>query len=139
MIRFPDYLDVMQKAYRSETDSITDIENQYINTNHAVVGYYVAKSWNLPNYLCLAIHEHHNTEQVFAQEGGDGKKKTLLAILKMAEHICGNHRLLGNCSEDLEWRRIEQQVLIYVGLSQYDFTGLSEQVHDMGLGSDTYY
>ena len=59
MMRFPNYPDVMIEAYSRTNERIVDIENAMINTNHAVVGYYVGKSWNLPAYLCEAIHEHH--------------------------------------------------------------------------------
>lgn len=138
MMKFDNYLDVMQQSYNAATErEITTTENILLKTNHAVVGYYVAKSWNLPTHICQAIHEHHNIEKVFAEEG-QGDKKTLLATLKMAEHICGNYRTLGCQSIDEEWQRIEETILIYVGLSQYDFSGLKEQVYDLGLGQGGY-
>ncbi|MGH1371780.1 MAG: HDOD domain-containing protein [Cellvibrionaceae bacterium] len=139
MMRFDNYPDVLVEAYAKECARMIDIENEELKTNHAVVGYYVAKSWNLPGYLCEAIHEHHTIEKVFTQEDADPTKKTLLAVLKMAEHICGTHRILGNCDTDFEWTRIEDLVLIYVGMSQYDFASLKQQIHEMGLGSGDYY
>ncbi len=133
-LRFSHYFDVLQSAYEQSTTTITEIENQMLSTNHAVVGYYVGKSWNLPLYLCRAIHDHHNVEKSFADDKADPTKKTLLAILKMAEHICGNYSILGNQQEDFEWQRIEQLILEYVGLSSYDFESLKYQIIDMGLG-----
>lgn len=138
MMKFDNYLDVVQQSYGSAAErEITATENILLKTNHAVVGYYVAKSWNLPAHICRAIHEHHNIEKVFAEEG-QGEKKTLLATLKMAEHICGNYRTLGSYNTDGEWQRIEETILIYAGLSQYDFSGLKEQVYDLGLGQIGY-
>jgi len=139
MMRFKNYAEIMQDAYSDPEVSITECENRHISTNHAVVGYYVAKSWNLPKYLCTAIHQHHNVEQAFKDERDDGQKKTLLAILKMAEHICGNCRIIGNQNEDYEWQRIEEQLLLYVGLSAYDFGTLKQQIYDMGISSGSYY
>ena len=139
MMRFDNYPEVLAKAYARESARVIDVENDEFHTNHAVVGYYVAKSWNLPAYLCEAIHEHHTIEKIFAREQANPAKKTLLAILKMAEHICGTHRILGNCDQDYEWQRIAETVLIYVGMSEYDFASLTQQIHEMGLGSGDYY
>jgi HD-like signal output (HDOD) protein len=111
-----------------------DTENRLLNTNHAVVGYYTAKSWRLPLHLCEAIASHHNALAIFTDETSrDGQLKTLLAILKMAENTCASHRVLGNQEEDHEWQSIEQLVLEYVGLSQYDFENLRESIRDLGM------
>lgn len=139
MLRFDNYPEIMQEAYAQSEQRISDIENNAFSTNHAVVGYYVAKSWNLPKYLCEAIHEHHNCLKVFADDNADPRKKTLLAALKMAEHICGNHRIVGNCPEDYEWQEIGETILLYVGFGEYDFQNLKDQITEMGLGSSSYY
>jgi len=139
MMRFKGYPDVMRAAYAQDAVRIIDIENTEINTNHAVVGYYVAKSWNLPDYLCHAIHDHHNIDRVFACDDGEAQKKTLLAILKMAEHCCGNARTLGDQDEDFEWNAIGEDILLYSGLSQYDFESIEQQIRELGLGGSSYY
>ncbi len=133
--RFPHYMSVLEEAYASATDErrVVDTENRLLNTNHAVVGYFTAKSWNLPLHLCEAIASHHNALAIFSEDASrDAQLKTLLAILKMAEHICASHRVLGNQAEDHEWQSIEQLVLEYVGLSEYDFENLRESIRDLG-------
>ena len=133
--RFPDYMVVLEEAYANATDErrVVDTENRLLNTNHAVVGYFTAKSWNLPLHLCEAIASHHNALAIFTEDSSrDAQLKTLLAILKMAEHICASHQVLGNQSDDHEWQSIEQLVLEYVGLSEYDFENLRESIRDMG-------
>lgn len=133
--RFPDYMVVLEEAYASASGEcrVVDTENRLLNTNHAVVGYFTAKSWNLPLHLCEAISSHHNALAIFREEAGcDAQLKTLLAILKMAEHICESHRVLGNQPDDHEWQSIEQLVLEYVGLSGYDFENLRESIRDLG-------
>ena len=133
--RFPHYMTVLEEAYASASDErrVVDTENRLLNTNHAVVGYYVAKSWNLPLHLCEAIASHHNALAIFRDESGDAQLKTLLAILKMAEHICASHKVLGGQAFDHEWQCIEQLVLEYVGLSEYDFEMLRESIRDLSL------
>lgn len=133
--RFPNYMAVLEEAYASATDErrVVDTENRLLNTNHAVVGYFTAKSWNLPLHLCEAIASHHNALAIFTEDASrDAQLKTLLAILKMAEHICASHRVLGNQADDYEWQSIEQLVLEYVGLSEYDFESLRECIRDLG-------
>ncbi|RYZ85556.1 MAG: HDOD domain-containing protein, partial [Moraxellaceae bacterium] len=65
MVRFKNYLDIQFEAYGRDDQAITTTENDFIRTNHAVVGYYIGKSWNLPRYLCEAIHEHHQVDKTF--------------------------------------------------------------------------
>lgn len=133
--RFPDFMTVLEEAYYSAGSElrVVDSENRLLNTNHAVVGYFTAKSWNLPQHLCEAIASHHDALAIFSDDSGrDAQLKTLLAILKMAEHICASHRVLGNQAEDHEWQSIEQLVLEYVGLSDYDFEHLRESIRELG-------
>jgi len=110
MTRMKEYPAMLEEAYARD-QPITTTENTLINTNHAVVGYYVGKSWNLPRHLCEAIHEHHQTERAFANETADPKKKTLLVILKIAEHICGTFKVLGGQEVDHEWERVREMGL----------------------------
>ena len=137
--RIKNYSEVIQRAYACNYRRITETENEEINTNHAVVGYYIAKSWNLPGYMCEAIHEHHHVAKALNDEHGDSKKKTLLAILKMAENCCSAYRTLGGSTEDHEWGGIKDAVLIYCGLTEYEYSALKEQISEMGLGNTDYY
>jgi HD-like signal output (HDOD) protein len=138
MGRFKNYPQVQIESYARPNTSITTTENSLINTNHAVVGYYIGKSWNLPRYLCEAIHEHHQVDKTFADDKADAKKKTLLSILKMAEHICASYKTLGKQDVDYEWERVSDAILIYTGLSRYEFENITALVLEMGLGNTDY-
>ncbi|QLF92982.1 HDOD domain-containing protein [Pseudomonas sp. ABC1] len=134
--RFPNYMEVLEESYACADEGvrIVDTENRLLNTNHAVVGYFTAKSWNLPRHLCEAIANHHNALSIFQDESArDAQLKNLLAILKMAEHICKCYRVLGNQKEDHEWLAIEALVLDYVGLTEYDFQLLRENIRELGV------
>lgn len=99
-----------------------------------MVGYYTAKSWRLPEHVTNAIANHHNALAIFSDESTrNSQLKNLLAILKMAEHICASHRVLGGESEDREWNAIAPLVLDYVGLSDYDFETLRENIRELGV------
>ncbi|MCP1466065.1 HD-like signal output (HDOD) protein [Pseudomonas sp. S3E17] len=133
--RFPNYMTVLEEAYANAGPDcrVVDTENNAFNTNHAVVGYYTAKSWRLPEHVTDAIANHHNALAIFSDETSRNPQlKNLLAILKMAEHICSSYRVLGNQSVDHEWNAIGHLVLDYVGLSDYDFESLKLSIRELG-------
>ena len=133
--RFPNYMTVLEQAYANAGAEcrVVDTENRTFNTNHAVVGYYTAKSWRLPEHVTHAIANHHNALSIFSDESArNSQLKNLLAILKMAEHICASYRVLGNQTEDHEWDSIGHLVLDYVGLSDYDFENLKQTIRELG-------
>jgi len=135
MQRFDNYLQVMEESYAHPELRVVDVENQQLNTNHAVIGYYTAKSWNLPKVLCDVVAEHHSATRYFTSEHQkDSEGKTLLAILKTAEHICSNYRILGGQSEDAEWAAISTEVLTYLGLGEYDLEQMTENFAELGIG-----
>ena len=133
--RFPNYMAVLEEAYANAGPDcrVVDTENNAFNTNHAVVGYYTAKSWRLPQHVTDAIANHHNALAIFSDESSRNPQlKNLLAILKMAEHICSSYRVLGNQTVDHEWNAISHLVLDYVGLSDYDFESMKLSIRELG-------
>lgn len=134
MQRFENYLTVMEESYSGNYERVIDLENEKFNTNHCVIGYYTSKSWNLPTLICQVIAEHHNTQRIFSEKDGrNQQQKTLLAILKVAEHICGNYRIFGHQESDTEWDSSEADILEYLGLSTYDIDELKENLADLGI------
>jgi len=114
---------------------VVDTENRTFNTNHSVVGYFTAKSWRLPEHISSAIANHHNALAVFREESSrnaQSQLKHLLAVLKMAEHICASYRVLGNQGVDHEWNAVGPLVLDYIGLSEYDFENLKQNIRELG-------
>ncbi|MFZ2290632.1 MAG: HDOD domain-containing protein [Halopseudomonas yangmingensis] len=135
--RFDNYIDVLETSYHSPGKRIVDVENLHLNTNHAVVGYFTAKSWLLPPHLCEAIANHHNARQLFIEDRcADIGLKNRLAILKMAEHICRTHQILGGGEQDHEWEDTGDAILDYIGLTDYDFETLRDNCREM-LSSGT--
>lgn len=129
-----DYFKTLHEAYGDHPERITDVENAKYQTNHAVVGYYTAKAWNMPAHLCSAIAEHHNLKQLFQDKtSSDNEKKNLIAILKIADHICGSCQILGSQSVDYEWQKYATDILEYVGLGMYDVEDMAARFIEMGV------
>lgn len=140
MQRFPDYPAMIVQSYLLENDRIVDVENKHLKTNHAVVSFYAARSWKLPEILCRVIAEHHNAVEIFSdQDKTDPDEKSYLAILKIGEHLAGLSRTIGNNENDEEWQQIEESVLEYIGLSQFDYEDLVSYAADNGIGGQSYF
>lgn len=138
LTRYPNYLDIMEESYSGNYNRIVDFENQQLNTNHAVLGYYTAKSWNLNKTICDIIADHHNCKRLFNSAPVENDRTTLTCILKMAEHICGNYKILGRQDVDYEWEDIGKMVLDYLGLNDYDLDSLKENFAEMGISPNNY-
>lgn len=136
MKRFPDFDDTQRQAYSGSFERIIDAENEAYRTNHAVIGYYTAKSWRVPQLLCDAIADHHSIQQIFTNNyAQDGRKKTLLAILKIAEHLCGLPLILADREDDAEWERIGPLIIEFTGLGDFDLEQMRDTFRDMGVVS----
>lgn len=129
--RFPDYMKTLKTAYQQAEKRITDIENEKYQTNHAVVGYLIAKSWQLPIQIREVIRDHHNHDRLTSgllREESDANM--MMVILKIAEHLSGGYRELGKQQHDHEWAIIKPSLLEYLGFSEPDFEGLEDVVHE---------
>ncbi|WP_225615937.1 HDOD domain-containing protein [Methylomonas albis] len=134
MEKFENYTQVLKAGYSETKRNVTDIENASFETNHSVVGYYVAKAWHLPEYLCQGIADHHKTEAIFSEQFAfNPKSKNLLALLKLAENTCLSNKHLGHAAEHYEFHRIKDDLLIYLGLSDYDLDDIQASVRDMQI------
>ena len=129
MDKHKDYLATIQTAYNSTNKRITQIENESYSTNHAVLGYMVSRAWKLPEHLRIAIRDHHNFDRLsFKQNNYSTEADSILAILKMAEHISHVHSVLGKDQEDNEWQTIKLNIFDLLGISEPDFVDISDSV-----------
>lgn len=67
----------------------TDLESQHFGTDHAKVGYHLARAWFLPEDTCNAVLHHHSPD---AQRGRrsdlDPGAMRLIAVAALAEAAC---------------------------------------------------
>lgn len=124
MLKYPDYKKVLIEANNSHV-SFTSVEEKYYPTNHAIVGYYVANSWGIGKKVCDAILNHHADNMLNLP---DPDVSSLLAILKLAEHICHTHRRL---RVDNEWEDHSEEILSHLGLDEDGYIELREEMFSM--------
>jgi len=121
----PNYVDILKKANASIEQSFTDVENEETGTNHAALGYCVAKTWGLSSRMCLCILNHHEKDLL---SSNDAQQNELIANLKMAESISHNARMRG---ENPEWEQLQAQVLMYLDLSLSDYRELQDEMLEL--------
>ena len=136
LMRFKDYRAVMSVGYKK--GAVTRVEDQFLKTNHATVGYYMARVWHLPDDLAETILQHHDLAEIFEGPANNSKRRTLIAILKVAEHVCGLYRILGNQPVDNEWLQYRDAILEQLHIDEDELANLTERLNDMGLRSDNY-
>lgn len=129
MQRFPDYIKTLQSANSSTDREFTAIEDEQHATNHASVGYLMARSWYLPESICQAILCHHDLS-IFdsASHEINAEVCTLIAITRLAEHIA--HGFL-RLTTDNEWEKIGARALQHLGLGESEYEDLRDQIHQM--------
>ena len=136
--KYPSYLSVITESYQTTDSRVVDVENNEFNTNHAVIGYYVARSWKLPEIIGQAIAEHHNKNTFTNRSDTDKDKVTYIAVLKMAEHMAGLHNALGNQETDFEWQTIGTDVLDYLHFSESDYEDMACDAQEQGISNYAY-
>ncbi len=128
MSKQPKYSHLLNKAYQQADLDIMKVEADLIGSSHSVVSYFVCKTWSLSDAMCETILEHHNRTAIPGLMLDVTDSHTLLAMLKMAEHITMEYEILGGAQVDYEWEAIKTSVLDYFELLDEDFNDLCEQI-----------
>ncbi|MDE2441391.1 MAG: HDOD domain-containing protein [Betaproteobacteria bacterium] len=118
MERFPAYCRKLDLDRQELWFSISE-EDQCYQTDHSVVGYFVAKHWKLPTFICNAIRFHHDLERV-----SEHNERSLVAILQMAIKL---HCLSLHVVHQ-EWPDTRKLVLDELGLSEASFPEFSDEI-----------
>lgn len=124
MQRFPDYRDTLMRAGGADRP-LTEVEDERHGTNHATLGYVVARSWGMSDLICQSILHHHD----FAVINGAGSThpgtRTLVAVNFLSEHL---HETMLRLRADHQWERIGEDILDYLGLTQSEYAEIREDV-----------
>ena len=125
--RYPKYAEVLREAEKKPEQSLTDIEDAHLKTDHAVVGALMSRHWHLPEEIGTIILNHHRTRELFGGAAGtltavEDNIRTVIAVLAMVDCIC--HRLRKG-KDSPEWAAIGEAVLAHLKLNQFDFEHLA--------------
>lgn len=126
-MKYDDYKEVLIEANSRDEVIFTSIEEDKYNTNHATVGFFLASSWHLPKDLCELILRHHEPDYLESQKSNQ-QKQYLYALAKIASNILAQYRM---AKDDVEWRLAKEPVLGFLGLSEFDYAELEEDLKEV--------
>lgn len=126
MRRFPNYKDVLRQANAATDRSFTAVEDALLGTNHAVVGALLAKGWQLPEHIRLAIGQHHDLD-IFASHLPPDSLN-LVALSLLAERI---ESTVSRLSANNEWEKRGAGVLAHLMLDEAQFDELQKDAQNM--------
>ena len=86
--RFPNYSSILNEANHDAVHSFTDIEDQSLPTNHAVIGYVLAQSWWLSEETIFDIRRHHDVDTLKSSSIPPSlNSRHMIAVAQLAEYL----------------------------------------------------
>jgi HD-like signal output (HDOD) protein len=116
MQRFPDYGATLRDANQSRSQSFTAVEQAAHQTDHAMIGALMARSWGLPKLVCDAIRAHHDYGVFQDAKVPDGVQR-LIAMGLLAEVAI--QRFAG-LNASVEWLKGGDQASGVLLLGEYE-------------------
>jgi HD-like signal output (HDOD) protein len=108
MQRFPTYCAEMKLGISGQWIDLAE-EDRKFNADHCVVGYLIARHWNLPGFICDAIRYHHAIGEI-----GQHEARSIVAIVQLAVDIYYRDQRISSP----EWDQIKAEVLPELGLNE---------------------
>jgi len=127
MNRFSTYKDALIEANTASDQRFTAIEERVVGTNHAVVGYFLARSWHLNPVLARAILLHHERDVFTGEAHGDVPCLNLVGVGHLGEHI---HHVSHRPGDDVEWLKYADAVQQHFALDSEDLITLVDDALD---------
>jgi HD-like signal output (HDOD) protein len=125
MQKFPDYQQTLDLAADTPDRPVTELEDERHATNHATLGYLLAKSWFLPAAICEGISRHHDVAAFDDSDSISAEARTLIAITSLAESL--NDSITGT-RQNVQWDQMGERVLDHLGLVEVEYLDLKEEV-----------
>ncbi len=129
--KFKDYFNQVIKGINSGVAMI-HIEEELFHSNHCIAGYFIAKSWHMPDNLCDAIQSHH-TQDIRSVENLATRR--LLAVLVLAEALIYYKDKNMSDAFDIFNQNVSEQnmdnIMFEIGFDRDDISDLEEPVAEI--------
>ncbi len=131
MQRFSGYTKALQAANVAAEQSFTQVEQAHMQTDHALIGALMARSWGVSQTVCLAIRLHHDYA-VFQDPNVPDAVARLVAMGLVAEAAIQNFAALNTSTE---WAKGGEAAMGALMLSDHDMSDWLERlVHGFSAG-----
>lgn len=115
-----EFLGLNDKVLANPDQPIRELEQQYLGIDHAELGAWLLKAWNLPEELVTMVREHHNPEYI-------GAHVDYVHLGQVVDHVLYQRHLGHKPSVE-----VTPQFLAKLGLSEEKLESIAKQVMDQG-------
>lgn len=106
-------------------DRLVALEREHFHSDHAVVGWLLARNWGLPAKIASAIQHHHNPERyILPEDELPSNALALIAVAQLAEFIIAE---LGSGAQGVDQRAFED-ARTFLGTTDHDLDEFREIV-----------
>ena len=116
--KFDDYKETLIAANSMNENSIRLEQSKY-GSDHAIIGYYIASSWQLPKTVCSIILNHHELD--FLSSNNSKEDNIRFAILKLAENLVDRNK---RHNQSPDWEKVQTTVFDLLNMDQQDFLAM---------------
>jgi HD-like signal output (HDOD) protein len=117
------YLETLLAANEDHSRTQVEYENEYHQSNHAVVGYFIASGWKLPRDICKVILNHHEAD--FLQYNKNNMENLVYATLKIADNLVSSLKRRQNIEG---WNDVKESCYVQLGINEDIYQDLSEDL-----------
>lgn len=127
MKRFPRAKEVLAAANAAEDRVFIDVEDEMLGSNHAVVGYFLAKRWHLTDFIAEGVLYHHDYSVLTPPGEVSDTARALISVCVLSEHII---RLHDSGNGEFEWAKAAERACKFFKLSLGAVDDLIEDMRD---------
>ena len=125
MQRYPDYKNVLREANQNSERVFTDIEEAAIGTSHAILGYYLARTWGLADAVTQGILNHHDYAQIEDPRNLNSEAHRLIAVNVVGEYVASTHL---RTVQDAEWSKAHDIIALCLGYAPSDLDDIADDL-----------
>ena len=132
MFNFSDYIDVLKLANSEDVMSFTELENEELGFNHAMMGAKLVEEWSLPDEFIMGVAYHHNSEAITGYLSLTPEvSRYFIALSQLAEYLFQRQTHLNKTSE---WKKLGNACMQTLKLTPDDVENLvnavaAEKIH----------
>ncbi len=127
LLQFPEYKETLRLATSLERP-LVELEMERHDASHTLVGFLMARYWQLPELICQAIRDHHRFDLLYGKpEPGQGEIAALTAISLIADSLV--NEFVGEAQYP-EWQQHGVKALDYMGIGADELLESKSDIFD---------